>query len=308
MLIKKTNKTSKRIVFICLILILVAVLLSSNKYFNKINLFTSNYSWNNYTNIEWIIEKFKKAWYNEYYLKTTTYRILLKEYPEGIDYFLGKNILLQWEIKTLSNNQFFLIKVLKDLDNNVIIDNKYTYFFLDELLLIKTKEIHWILPIKVWNEIVIYYKNNPLVKISVFWCSKISSSRDCQKLIDDFDLHENEYFNSYNGLFYYKINDNRREFFNDTFLWYYIQTKDDSVLLNLSSIIEVIDSNYIFNNYKDIILMNCKNLINIEDTKILWKDWNILSVNVIWRNKLKEKNECKLKLDIFNNWKIIEGN
>gem|GEM_PF-5746416 len=44
MLIKKTNKTSKRIVFICLILILVAVLFLSNKYFNKINLFTSNYS------------------------------------------------------------------------------------------------------------------------------------------------------------------------------------------------------------------------------------------------------------------------
>jgi hypothetical protein len=48
-----------------------------------------------------------------------------------------------------------------------------------------------------------------------------------------------------------------------------METKDDDVLLNLSSVIEIINSDYISNNKKEIIINNCKDILNITDISIV---------------------------------------
>lgn len=305
MIIRKINKKRKWPIILLAILILIAVFYKYHDYFGQINFWKNNFSRNNLVNIKWNIKRIDKIWYSEYFLVMGESKILLRDYPKNIDNLVWNNILANWEIKKEWYNQAFFIKSLKDLDNNISIENN-NYLFADALILLNTKEMPWILPLKEWNKIVIYYRNNPLLNISTFGCSKISDARDCKTLIDNFNANENEYFSSYNWLEYYKIENNKRELFNDTLLWYYIETKDDDVLLNLSSMIEIINSDYIFDNKKNIILDNCKDLFNIDNVDITGKEWNFLTVNVKWKNKNKINSECSVTFDMMSDWAIVK--
>lgn len=297
----------KIVISILVTAFLVIIFYKYNDFLKQTNFLTSNFSWSNNIDILWKLEKIEKEWYNEYFLVNNELKILLKNHPQNIDSLIWNNILIEWEIKEAANAQLFFIKSLKDLDNNIITENNI-YTFANELIILNTKEIPSVVPYKQWNKIIIYYKNNPLIDISIFGCSKISSSRNCEQLIEDFDLNENEYFDSYNWLSYYKIDDNKWELFNDTLLWYYIQTKDDNILLNISSVISIINSNYILNNKKDLIMNNCKDVLDIDDIDIIWQDWSIIIVNIRWKNKEKINTKCLVGFDVMKDRKAIKTN
>lgn len=301
MLVKKQNKSKKRLIYVLSIVIIVIIF----GVYRKINFWWDSLSWNNYTDIKWVIEKINKIWYSEYFFKKNKSKLLLKNYPKNIDNLIWNNVVAKWEIKNIDNNQIFILKSIKDLDNNIVIE-KNIYTFTNELLNINAGEMPWIVLYREWDKIIIYYKDKLLMEISTFECSKVSSSRNCKEMIDDFDLDENEYFNSYNWLVYYKIDENKRIFFNDMLLWYYINTKRDDELLNISSIIEVIDSDYIRDNKKDLLSKPCRNLLNIDDANIIWKEWNILIVGAKWIDEKWNKSVCEVKFDLMNEWEILK--
>lgn len=312
MIIRKLNKDKKwpikTIVIIILVTIfLIVIFFEYPNILKHIDIWTNNYILNNGVNILWKIEKIEEMWYNEFFLVNKDSKILLKNYPQNIDNLIWNNVLINWEVKEIADTELFFIKFIKDLDQNTIIENNI-YTFANELVIFNTKEMPSVVPYKQWNKITIYYKNNPLIDISSFGCSKVSASRDCKQLINDFDLNENEYFDSYNWLVYYKIDDNKWELFNDTLLWYYIQTKDDDVLLNISSVIDIINSDYILNNKKDLILNSCEYLVSIDDIDIIWQDWSIIIVDAKWNNKDKQDTRCKTSFDLMKDWKIVKNN
>ncbi len=305
--IRKLNKSKKWRIWVMVILILFAIFYKYNNKLGQIRFWRDNLSWSNYTNVKGMVEKVDKMWYSEYFLKIDEEKIFLKNYPQNIGNLIWNNVLVRWEMKENNEGQIFFIKSLKDLDNNTLVeDNIYT--FTDELLILNAKDTPWIVAYKQGDKIVIDYKNNHLIDISAFACSQISSSRDCKALINYFDLNENEYFNAYNWLVYYKINNNKRELFNDIFLWYYIDTKDDDILLNISSMIDVINSDYIFDNKKDFIIDNCEDLMMIDDVNIVWKTENFLVVNIRWKTTHKKQVACEITFDLMNDWKVIENN
>ena len=305
--IRKLNKSKKWRIWVMVILILFAIFYKYNNKLGQIRFWRDNLSWSNYTNVKGMVEKVDKMWYSEYFLKIDEEKIFLKNYPQNIGNLIWNNVLVRWEMKENNEGQIFFIKSLKDLDNNTLVeDNIYT--FTDELLILNAKDTPWIVAYKQGDKIVIDYKNNHLIDISAFACSQISSSRDCKALINYFDLNENEYFNAYNWLVYYKINNNKRELFNDIFLWYYIDTKDDDILLNISSMIDVINSDYIFDNKKDFIIDNCEDLMMIDDVNIVWKTENFLVANIRWKTTHKKQVACEITFDLMNDWKVIENN
>ena len=305
--IRKLNKSKKWRIWVMVILILFAIFYKYNNKLGQIRFWRDNLSWSNYTNVKGMVEKVDKMWYSEYFLKIDEEKIFLKNYPQNIGNLIWNNVLVRWEMKENNEGQIFFIKSLKDLDNNTLVeDNIYT--FTDELLILNAKDTPWIVAYKQGDKIVIDYKNNHLIDISAFACSQISSSRDCKALINYFDLNENEYFNAYNWLVYYKIHNNKRELFNDIFLWYYIDTKDDDILLNISSMIDVINSDYIFDNKKDFIIDNCEDLMMIDDVNIVWKTENFLVVNIRWKTTHKKQVACEITFDLMNDWKVIENN
>ncbi len=311
MIIRKLNKNKKLylktvVIFILVAIFLIVIFYKYSNILGQIKFWSNNFSWSNGTNIFWKIEKIEKVGYNEYILKNNEIQIIVKNYPQSIDSLIWNNILSNWEIKEIGDNKVFFIKYIKDFDNNILIENNI-YTFANELIIFNTKEMPSVVPKKQWNKIIIYYKNNPLIDISTFGCSKISASNNCKQLIDDFDLNENEYFNSYNWLFYYKIDKNRWEAFNDTLLWYYMETKDDDVLLNLSSVIEIINSDYISNNKKELIINNCKDIFNITNIDIIWQNWSIIIIDVKWKNQDKKDTQCEVRFDIMNERKIVQN-
>lgn len=312
MIIRRLNKDKKMylkniVISILITAFLVIIFYKYNDFLKQTNFLTSNFSWSNSIDILWKLEKIEKEWYNEYFLLNNELKFLLKNYPQNIDSLIWNNVLIKWEIKEAANAQLFFIESLKDLDNNIITENNI-YTFANELIILNTKEMPSVVPYKQWNKIIIYYKNNPLIDISTFGCSKVSSSRDCKQLIEDFDLNENEYFDSYNWLSYYKIDNNKWELFNDTLLWYYIQTQDDDILLNISSVISIINSNYILNNKKDLIINNCKDILDIDDIDIIWQDWSIIIVDIRWKDKEKGNTKCLVEFDLMKDRKTIKTN
>jgi len=304
MLIRKHHKNEKWPLWVIVILILAVVFYKYHSYLWNINRNKKNLQEIDYTNIQWTIEKLEKIWYSEYFLKNNKSRLLLKNYPKNIDNLIWKNVIIQWESKTIGKDQIFLIKSLKDLDNNIFIEDE-NYLFANDLLILNAKQIPWLIINIEWDKIIIYYQNSPLVNISTFGCSKISTSRNCKNMIDDFESNENEYFNSYNWIVYYKLQENKWNIFNDLFLWYYFETQEDKTLLNISSIINIINSDYVRYNKKSLVTNYCKELLSIDDINIIWKEWNILIVNATWKDKDKKKSECNIKFDLMDQRKII---
>lgn len=257
-------------------------------------------SWDN-VNLEWIFVKNTLKWYDEYIFETQKWIFYPQNYPLNIDSLLWKNIELIWEIKKVWENNIFLIKETRDLDDLIVIADK-KYYFIWNLLIIDTKDRPDILPILEKNNISINYQNNHLLDIKPFLCSKISSYRNCKTMIENFELSENEYFNSYNWLMFYKNSELEWTMFNVPLIWYHFDIENESTLLNISSIIYNINSEYIIKNYTKRIKERCK-FDKIEDLQIESKDYNLLKTQVIW---LKKKNSeiCIVEFDMMNQWEI----
>ncbi|MCF7835202.1 hypothetical protein K9M48_04100 [Candidatus Gracilibacteria bacterium] len=252
-------------------------------------------------NLEGIFVKNTLKGYDEYIFETQKGIFYPQNYPLNIDSLLGKNIELIGEIKKVGENNIFLIKETRDLDDLIVIADK-KYYFIGNLLIIDTKDRPDILPILEKNNISINYQNNHLLDIKPFLCSKISSYRNCKTMIENFELSENEYFNSYNGLMFYKNSELEWTMFNVPLIGYHFDIENESTLLNISSIIYNINSEYIIKNYTKRIKERCK-FDKIEDLQIESKDYNLLKTQVIG---LKKKNSeiCIVEFDMMNQWEI----
>jgi hypothetical protein len=207
----------------------------------------------------------------------------------NLNNFVNKTLIINWEINELKDNKFpvLQIKNIKIPESKVIIrDNRY--FFTNELISFDFSKDLDLSAEKTGRNINIYYQGEPILSMETFVCSKITSTQNCEEMVMNYTKNLNEMFTTYLWYVFYKNKEKTRVSFNDSTMGYIFKTFDNNVLLNVSHLINIINSKFIMENKQDLILNNCINEeknIRLESISNLSKeivDENLIKIEVEW--------------------------
>ena len=232
----------------------------------------------------------------------------------NINNFLDDKIQVHWQVSSITK-EFPVIEVdnISIPDKNVKIKNNI-YSFTNELVYLDFSQEKEFYATKKWQTIIIYHQNNPVIEIETFFCSKITHTQNCEELIEWYKNNDNEFFTSYWWNIFYKIDENKRAAFNDDTLWYIIKITDEDLLLNMSHLINIIDTTFIANSKKDFILSNCMwedvdlSTWSISKIKKEVLDSDLIKLEITLSDPSWNTNTCKLNIDIYNDRSIKNKN
>ncbi len=224
--------------------------------------------------------------------------------------FTDKNLIINWEISELSNKLPVLqIKNIKTPNSKMIVkDNRY--FFTNELVSFDFSKDLDLSAEKTGGNINVYYQGEPILSMETFVCSKITPTQNCEEMIINYTKNFNEMFTTYLWYVFYKNRENSWVSINDNTIWYIFKTFDNNVLLNLSHLINIINSKFIIEHKQDLILEHCVD----QETNIKMKSINNLSKEIVdedlirlrieWVSTDWARLECRLTASIRDDREI----
>lgn len=304
---KKENK--KKQIMIISIISLGFVLLITLGVFIRKNQIKPIYSvWDGVV-ISWKIHYDNNFPINTHKISNKEQSFWLKSSAINLNNLVNKNILLNWKISEMSlKHPILQIENIKIPDSKVII-NENKYFFTNELISFDFSKDIDLKAERTWRSIIIYYQNEPILSVETFVCSKITPTQNCEDMMMNYTKNLNEMFTTYLWYVFYKNKENSRVTFNEDTIGYIFRTTDNNFLLNMSHLINIVNSKFIVENKKDLILNNCTddkwnqlNTINKLSKEIV--DENLVKIDVEGLNSNKELMKCKLTINIWDNRKI----
>lgn len=229
----------------------------------------------------------------------------------NLNNFTDEKVLINGNISTITKEFPVLdISSLIIPDKKVKVTNN-VYSFTKELIYFDFSKENELYAYKNWNTIKITHQWSPMMTIETFVCSKVTPAQDCEQLKKNYEDKDYDIFRSYWWHVFYKNQKDSWITFNDNEIWYIFKTDDDR-LLSLSHLINIIDADFIKKNKLDMIEKYCIgedqkiSTITSASKSIIDDDLIKFDVNII-DNYWKEIN-CKLNIDIFNNWEIKNVN
>lgn len=237
----------------------------------------------------------------------------LKSSSMNLNNFVNKVVLLNGEINyTSSKHPISQIDNIKIPESKLII-NENKYFFTNELISFDFSKDIDLKAERTWRNITIYYQNEPVLFVETFMCSKVIPTQNCEEMKWHYDTNFNEIFTTYFGYVFYKNKENSRVTFNDNTIWYIFKTNDNNFLLNISHLINIINSKFITENKKDLIFNSCNNTgwlsmkkINKISKEII--DETLTKVEIQWLDDEQNPITCKLTIDIRDNREVKTSN
>lgn len=301
---EKIKKIRYLVFSIILVILIILIVLWIKKNSNKINfniwdsIQTSGYISvdNNYPTNTHKISNQK----NEFWTKSSSI---------NLNYLTGKELIFSGHIDWQSNKYPILsIDQIKEPESKLIINNN-KYFFTNELISFDFSQDTNIRAEKNDKYIEIYYQNEPMISVETFICNKVTPTQDCEQLTYSYNKNLNEMFTTFLWYTFYKNKEQTWITFNDQTIWYIFKTTNNDFLLDISHLINIIDSKFIVENKNKLIKDNCKNwsgnyLENINKLSLEIIDTNLTKVNVDWINNSKDNVNCKLTIDIRNDRKV----
>ena len=226
-------------------------------------------------------------------------------------------------LNNLNNQELLLNGTINDIDSKypilnikniqdpisklIITDNRY--FFTQELISFDFSQDTDIKAEKIDNYILIYYQDQPMITIETFICNKVTPTQNCENLIYTYTNNLNEMFTTFLGYTFYKNKENSRVTFNNQTLWYIVKAEDNEFLLSISHLINIIDSKFLAENKKEIIKKYCVDQswivldkISKIESQIINND--LIKFNIDWTTDTKKKVNCKLTINIRNDWEV----
>lgn len=308
---KKENQKRKFIFFLILWIIVLIILLFISLIKQNQNKIKYNI-WDQIS-ITWTISIDNNFPINTHKIKNDKISIGMKSSSMNLNNFLHKNIIINWSIKNISDKLPILeIENIKEPKSKLII-NQNKYFFTNELISFDFSKDIDIKAEKTWGNISIYYQNEPIIQIETFICSKVTPTQDCELMSYNYSKNLNEMFTTFLWYTFYQNKENSWVTFNENTIWYIFKTSDNNFLLNISHLINIINSKFILENKKDLILDNCKNgdgdgyeNINKLSKEII--DDELIKIDVEWNTKIWTDLKCKLTIDVWDNREIKNNN
>ncbi len=217
------------------------------------------------------------------------------------------NIEIRGTIKDIKKSTPIIdVEIIKLIDQWLIIKNN-TYFFLKDMIYIDFSNQQTLSAKKNEKEIEIWYANEKLFSIERFLCNRVLRQRDCNYLIEDYNDTQKENFDSYRWYTYYKHGTWLRTVFDGTMFWYIFKNIEEEMILNTSSIIRIVDKDFILDNKTKEIKQACQE--KNKDTREI--HWSLLEyenndkISLIIDNHSTGK-RCKVTFDMRNERKITE--
>ena len=246
---------------------------------------------------------------NTHKLSNSTENFWLKESSINLNNFVNTEVQIDWNISEITAKYpILLISKIKIPSYKLSISNN-RFFYTDKLISFDfSKDIDVYSKKEFWW-IVVYYQNEPMLYVDTFICSNIAETQNCNKMKESYIINLAESFQSTLWYTFYRHKENSWIAFNDDNFGYIFTTSSDNDMLNLSHLINIVDSNFIINNKKDFILSGCSNS-DITMTKLSqinkWiLDDNLIKLNITWTDRSWNKISCKLNVNVFNDWEII---
>jgi len=250
---------------------------------------------------------------NTHKIKSEEASFWIKISSINLNNFLHKNIIINWKINNLSSKLPILeIENIREPDSKLII-NQNKYFFTNELISFDFSKDIDIKAEKTWRNITIYYQNEPIIQIETFICSKVTPTQDCEVMSYNYTRNLNEMFTTFLWYTFYKNKEDSRVTFNENTIGYIFKTTDSNFLLNISHLINIINSKFIIENKRDFILDNCKDenwewYKNISKLSKEIVDDDLIKIDIEWTTTNWIDLECKLTIDIRNNREVKNNN
>lgn len=194
---------------------------------------------------------------------------------------------------------------MKFPDQWLIIKNN-TYFFIKDLLYIDFSNQKNLSAKKSTKEIDIYYQWDKIFSIERFLCSRVLRQKDCNYLIEDYGNTQKENFDSYRWYTYYKHGTWLWTIFDGIMFGYVFKNIEQETMLDISSMIRIIDKNFIISNKEKQIKEACNKagvtIKQIWASSIKYEDNDNISIII----KLNDNQKCEVTFDMWNERNITK--
>ncbi len=200
------------------------------------------------------------------------------------------------------------VDAIKDINQWLIIKDNI-FFFVKDLLYLDFTNQNQLSAYKKDKEVTINYNDEKLFSIERFLCSRVLKNKNCMYLIDDYGQTQKETFDSYRWYTFYKHGTWLRTVFDGDMFGYIFKNIEDDTIIDISSMIRIIDKYFIISNKGQQIKDACQtkdgNMQHINYSKIRHEnDPNTITIIVdgdISKNKVIS---CEVTFDMRNQWKI----
>lgn len=248
---------------------------------------------------------------NTHKVSNGTESFWLKESQINLNNFLNDDVLIEWFISEITTKYPILsVSVLKIPEYNLFITENKFFYVQDLISFDFSKDIDVFSKKDGWN-IVVYYQWEPFFSVRTFICSNVTDSQNCEKIKMKHISSATETFESVLWYTFYKNKENSRITFNDNNVGYIFTVNSDNDLLNVSHLINIIDSNFLVTYKKDLIFSWCSNdtfqLDKISELSKKIVDDDLIKVQISGIATNKKKISCKLNINIFNNREITNA-
>lgn len=232
--------------------------------------------------------------------------IFLKSSSINLNSYSGK-LEIFGEIKDIRKDiPIIEVSALKFADQGLIIKNNI-YFFVKDLLYLDFWNQPQLSAKKEKKEIQIFYEKQKVSSIERFLCSRVLRQRDCTYLIEDYSNNQKENFDSYRWYTYYKHGTGLRTVFDETMFWYVFKDIEEETMLNLSTIIRIVDKKFIISNKRNTIKEACNDKgednIQTENSIVQYDDNNQVHISA---KSSKTGKTCKVTFDMRNERTVIQ--
>ena len=246
---------------------------------------------------------------NTHKLSNSTENFWLKESSINLNNFVNTEVKIEWNISEITPKYpILIISKLKIPWYKLSISNN-KFFYTDKLISFDFSKDIDVYSKKNVGWIVIYYQNEPILYVDTFICSNITETQNCNKMKESYIINLAESFQSTLWYTFYRHKENSRIAFNDDNFWYIFTANSDNDMLNLSHLINIVDSNFIAYNKKEFILSGCSNpeitMSKISQINKEILDDDLIKLNITWMDSSWKKMSCKLNINVFNDWEII---
>lgn len=246
---------------------------------------------------------------NTHKLSNSIESFWLKESSINLNNFLDTQVQVDWSISEISQKYPILtISSLKFPSYKLSISNN-KFFYTDKLISFDFSKDIDVYSKQIWWEIIVYYQNEPILYVNTFICSNITEALDCENMKRSYILNLTETFDSVLWYTFYRYKENSRVTFNDNNIWYIFTTNTDNDMLNLSHLINIVDSKFLLINKENYLLSWCsddifqmKKITKLEKNII---DDDLIRIDISGVDTNGQNIYCKLNINIFDDRKII---
>ncbi len=212
--------------------------------------------------------------------------------------------------KFLKRTPIVEVQSIKLPDQGLIIKNNI-YYFTDDFLYIDFSSQTQLSASLSWRDVIIRFAGKPVVNIQRFLCAQILKGKTCDALISEYRNSQKDNFESYAGDIFYKHTTDVRTTFDGNIFGYVFKNIDDDMMLNISSMVHIVNKDFIIKNKLPIIQEECANedesLKTIDSSKIQYGNPKNILLTLKGESNKKQAVQCTINFDTRNERKVTKS-